>query len=82
MRIASNASRLRRRIGFWRTGLIARLLALLALAEAGCGAATPAQMATSPSVEPTSGESDITSAPRESPAPHFPQQHDSEGRVI
>ena len=52
----------KRRIEVWRIGLVAGLLALIALAATGCGAATPAQMAPSVDPEPTSGAGDATPA--------------------
>ena len=52
----------KRRIEVWRTGLVAGLLALIALAATGCGAATPAQMAPSVDPEPTSGAGNATPA--------------------
>ena len=46
------------RIGAWRADLLAGVLALLALAAMGCGAATPAQMAPSGDLEPADGAGD------------------------
>ena len=57
----------KRRIEVWRIGLVTGLLALIALAATGCGAATPAQMAPSVDPEPTSGAGDATPAPLAQP---------------
>ena len=62
MGIDGNESGVRRRIGLWRVNFIAGLLALIAVAAAGCGAATPAQMAPSADPEPTVGVGDATPA--------------------
>ena len=61
MGIAGNESGVRRRIGLWRVNFIAGLLALVAVAAAGC-AATPAQMAPDADPEPTAGVGDATPA--------------------
>ena len=55
MGIAGNESGVRRRTGLWRVNFIAGLLALIAVAAAGCSAATPAPMAPSADPEPTGG---------------------------
>lgn len=51
--ISGNESGMRRRTGLWSVDFVAGLLALIAVAAAGCGGATPTQMAPSPDPEPT-----------------------------
>ena len=60
--IASNGSGVRRRTGLWSVYFVAGLLALIAVAAAGCGGATPTQMAPSPDPEPTIDAGDAAPA--------------------